>query len=77
MVPGDERDMGVFAVLAQQLLDQRVVLVVPEPSRRAATINEVAHEVEVGGFGVAENSSSLPTRACFVPRWTSDIQIAR
>jgi hypothetical protein len=55
VVPGDERDMGVFAVLAQQLLDQRVVLVVPEPSpAKLPPINKIAHDVEVGGFGVAE-----------------------
>ena len=55
VVPGDERDMRMFAVLAQQFLDQRVVLVVPEPfAAKLPPINEIAHDVEVGGFGVAE-----------------------
>jgi hypothetical protein len=55
MVPRDERDMGVLAILAQHLLDQRVVFVVPEPfASKLPPINEIAHDVEVGGFGVAE-----------------------
>ncbi len=55
VVPGNERDMGVLAVLAQQFLDQRVVLVVPEPpSTELPPVNKIAHDVEVGGFGVAE-----------------------
>lgn len=55
VIPRNERDMGVFAILAQQFLDQRVVLVVPEPfAAELPPINEIAHDVEVGGFGVAE-----------------------
>jgi hypothetical protein len=66
VVPGDERDMGVLAVLAQQLLDQRVVLVVPEPfSAKLPPINEIAHDVEVGGFGVAEKFEQLADLGVF------------
>ena len=55
VIPGDERDVRVLAVLAQQLLDERVVLVVPEPSfAKLPPVNEIAHDVEVGGFGIAE-----------------------
>ncbi len=66
VVPGDERDAGVFAVLAQQFLDQRVVLVVPEPfPAKLPPINEIAHDVEVGGFGVAEEFEQLADLGVF------------
>lgn len=55
VVAGDKGDPRVLAVLAQQFLDQRVVIVVPEPfAAKLPPINEIAHDVEVGGFSVAE-----------------------
>jgi hypothetical protein len=55
VVAGDERHPGVLSVFPQELLDQRVVIVVPEPlAAQLPPINEIAHDVEVGGFGVAE-----------------------
>ena len=55
-----------------------VWLVVPEPSSaKLPPINEIAHDVEVGGFGVAEKFEQLADLGVFRAQVTSDIQIAR
>ena len=66
VVAGDERHPGVLAVFPQQFLDQRVVIVVPEPlAAQLPPINEIAHDIEVGGFGVAEEFEELADLGVF------------
>ena len=51
------------------------MLVAPEPSSaKLPPINEIAHDVEVGGFGVAEKTEQFADLGVFRAGWTSDIR---
>src|SRR6266404_3424707 len=55
VVSGDECHAGFLAVLAQQLLDEHIVLVGPKPfPPQLPAIKEVADDVELGAFAFTQ-----------------------
>ena len=60
MVPGDERDAGLLAVLAKQFLDEQVVVIGPIPfAPQLPAVDEVADDVKVLAFRVAQEIEQL------------------
>ena len=60
VVAGDINDLGVFAAFAQQLLDERVVIVAPEPAEfQFPAVDKIAHKVEVLAIHQAQEVQQL------------------
>jgi len=48
VIAGDVDDLGLFAAFAQELLDEGVVVIAPEPAElEFPAVDEIAHQVKV------------------------------
>ena len=78
MIAGDVDDARSLARLAQELLDDVVVVLAPVPGApHPPDIDDVADEVEIMRLGRAKEIQEKLGIASSVPRCTSDIQIER
>ena len=60
MVAGDVNDLGLLAAFAQQLLDEHVVVVAPEPAElQFPAVNEIADHVKVFAVHHAQEIQQL------------------
>jgi len=60
VIAGDEGDFGALAVFPKQLLDEHVVVFRPKPfASQLPAVDEVADDVEVRAFGVAEEGEEF------------------
>ena len=78
MVSKNIDDLGAFASLTQQFLDNVTMLLRPinRPSHRP-NINQISHDVERFKLGLAQKLQQSYGLAPRVPRCTSEIQPVR
>ena len=72
MVAGDVDDLCVFAALAEQFLDQDVILIAPEPAKlQFPAVNEIADDIEVFAVHYPQKFQQLPDAG--MPRPQMDV----
>ena len=66
VVAGDVSDAGLFAVLTQKFLDEKIVVLSPIPfAAQLPAIDEVTDEIKMFAFGIAEEIEELAHLSVF------------